>query len=291
MSRTAILVTVHNRRDTTLLGLQLLNKAIAKMNKEQYLFDIFLVDDGSTDGTYESISNIFPEIHLYRGDGSLFWVHGMQMAWEKAKENADYDYYLWFNDDNKLYENALVLLYESSDKNEDSVICGAFCYHDHRPSFCGRDKMCNILEPNGDYQEIYRMHGNLVLIPRKIFKTVGMFDIKFLHNLGDFDYSLRVWEAGHSVLLTPEYIGINNHHDDELLNHLKEIPFIKRWKMLHTPKHAPKYSFHFHKKHMGLAIALKDYVNQYLYIFFPSYLDFQQYLKTKNIKWLKPFLG
>lgn len=291
MKKTAILVTVYNRKDTTIKGLEKLKHAITQMDAQKFLFDIFLVDDGSTDGTYESVNSQFPEVHLYKGDGNLYWVHGMQMAWQKAVETDDYDYYLWYNDDNDLYKNALVSLYESSEKNRNSVICGAFRYQDGRPSFCGRNSQGNALEPNGQCQEIIRMHGNLVLVPQEIFKSVGMFDPFFKHNLGDFDYGFMVRKAGFSVLLTPAYIGVNNHHDDELLNHLKELPFKKRWAMTHTPKHHPKYSYHFHKKHFGRVIALKDYINQYLFVLFPSYLDLLLHLRAKNIKWLKPLIG
>lgn len=289
--KTAVLVTVFNRKDTTLRGLEKLKKAIDQMDKNEFLFDIFLVDDGSTDGTYECISTKFPNIHLYKGDGNLYYVRGMQLAWEKAVKTDDYDYYLWFNDDNELFENALVLLYESSEKNENSAICGAFCTHDGKKSYTGRDNKGNIIEPNGECQKISRMNGNLVLIPKKIFRVVGMMDTYLLHTVGDYDYGYRITSTGFSILLTPDYIGYNDHHDDELMNHLKELPFKKRWKMLHNQKHHPKYSFHFHKKHFGRVIALKDYINQYLFVLFPSYLDLLLHLRAKNIKWLKPLIG
>ena len=273
MKKTAVLITTFNRKETTLRGLDALRKAILHMDKEVYHFDFFLVDDGSTDGTYESVSTQFPEVHLYKGDGNLYWVHGTQMAWKKAVETDDYDYFLWFNDDNCLYENALEVMFQSAKDNPDSIICGALCNHNGQPSFCGRDRKGNMCNPNGTYVDIHRMHGNLVLIPHKVFHAVGMMDTRFRHFFGDFDYGFTVREAGFSILLTPSFVGTNDNHDDELMNHLKELSLRERWKMTHNIKHHPKYTFLFHKKHMGLHVAIKEYITHYLYILFPSFLN------------------
>lgn len=43
-------------------------------------FDVFLVDDESTDGTSEAIKSEFPEVSIIKGDGSLFWNRGMYTA-------------------------------------------------------------------------------------------------------------------------------------------------------------------------------------------------------------------
>ena len=285
MKEVAILITVHNRREITLRGLETLRKAINQMDKKEYHYDTFLVDDGSTDGTYESVSKKFPEVYLYKGDGNLFWVHGMQLAWKKAVETKDYDYFLWFNDDNELFEKALVIMFASSNENPNCVICGAFCDKAGNPTYCGRKKKYELLEPNGKCQEIDRMHGNFVLIPKEIYKKTGMMDIRFIHNFGDFDYGFKVQKAGFSILLVPEYIGFNEFHDDELMDHLHEMHLMKRLKLLYHPQYHPKYSFYFHKKHLGLAIAIKNYVNQYLFILFPSYKDFFKYIH--ELRWGK----
>lgn len=289
MKKTAVLITTYNRKATTLQGLDSLKRAIAAVGNDHH-FDIFLVDDGSTDGTYESVEHKFPEVHLYKGDGQLYWVHGMLNAWQNAVETDSYDYFLWFNDDNKLYDNALHIMYSSSEANGNQcVIAGAFCDHEGKPSYGGRDHQKVLIVPNGAYQGIDILEGNLVLVPSVVYKTVGMLNPALRHNLGDYDYGFRAQRMGVSVLLTPEYIGINDHHDDGLFKHLHEMPFKARWKMFHDKKHSPVYTYRMLKENKGMAIAVKEVVNQYLSVLFPSYYDFYQ--SRNNKKWLKPFMA
>ena len=61
--------------------------------------DVFLVDDGSTDGTYEAIKSMFSDVNLIKGSGNLFWAGGMRLAWETALKNHDFNYFLLLNDD------------------------------------------------------------------------------------------------------------------------------------------------------------------------------------------------
>ena len=41
---------------------------------------VYLVDDGSRDGTSRSVAVRFPQISILEGDGSLFWNGGMRKA-------------------------------------------------------------------------------------------------------------------------------------------------------------------------------------------------------------------
>ena len=88
MEKTAILLTCFNRKDNTINCLKSLYKALKKYNAEMK-FDVFLVDDGCTDGTSEEVKKHFPEVNIIQGSGELFWSGGMRLAWETAlnKEN------------------------------------------------------------------------------------------------------------------------------------------------------------------------------------------------------------
>ena len=120
MKQIAVLLTVHNRREKTLCCLQNLFKQ--KLNSD-FLMDVYLTDDGCTDGTPEAIREQYPKVIIIKGDGNLFWNRGMYTAWKKAAETQDYDFYLWLNDDTFLFNNAIqTLLKESSEKNNKSII-------------------------------------------------------------------------------------------------------------------------------------------------------------------------
>ncbi|MBO7640790.1 MAG: glycosyltransferase, partial [Bacteroidales bacterium] len=115
MQRVAILLTVHNRRETTLRCLENCWHQIDAMKTGgQYDFTVWLVDDGSTDGTWEAVEELFPQTRLVAGDGGLYWNQGMRLAWDSAAKE-DYDFYLWLNDDTLMNEGALAAIMENSE--------------------------------------------------------------------------------------------------------------------------------------------------------------------------------
>lgn len=84
----AVLLTVHDRKNKTLRCLENLYKQVLP----NYLrLDIYLTDDGCTDGTPEAIKRQFPKVHIIKGDGNLFWNRGMYRAWEEAAKQ-DYNF-------------------------------------------------------------------------------------------------------------------------------------------------------------------------------------------------------
>jgi GT2 family glycosyltransferase len=79
--RIAVLITCHNRRDKTLKCFEALYK---QESIEDLRLQVYLVDDGCTDGTAEAIIAEFPETRILKGSGSLYWCGGMRLAWEEA---------------------------------------------------------------------------------------------------------------------------------------------------------------------------------------------------------------
>ena len=104
-----VLLTCHNRKDKTLACLASFYEAIKHNNLH---FEIFLVDDGSIDGTASSVAIEYPTVNLINGTGNLFWNQGMRLAWIKALENnLNYDFFLWLNDDCFMFKDALSHLF------------------------------------------------------------------------------------------------------------------------------------------------------------------------------------
>jgi len=99
----AVLLTCYNRKEKTISCLDALFKNIIP---DGCSLNVFLVDDGSTDGTEDAVRNAYPQINIIKGDGSLFWNGGMRVAFEAAIKNG-FDYYLWLNDDTMLNKGAV----------------------------------------------------------------------------------------------------------------------------------------------------------------------------------------
>jgi GT2 family glycosyltransferase len=269
----AVLLTVFNRCEVTLKGLRSLQRAIDVLG-DGYSFEIFMTDDGCTDGTGDVIKEEFPEVHVVRGDGTLFWSGGMRLAWQAAVDlNIDFDGYLWFNDDAELYDDALVTLMKPLfARKTPCIVSGAFCGSDGTVSYGGADVNRQLITPSPSYPSIFYMNGNLVLICKDAFEKIGMIDGHFSHGLGDWDYGLRAKESGLEVVLTDKYVGITDRHDCDLTVWKMKLSLFKRLKKLHSPKYNPLTIYYFNKTHFNTIFAIKELVKNYIYTVFPILL-------------------
>lgn len=208
----AVIMTCHNRHDITSSCLQLLPK-------QEVDYTVYLVDDGSTDGTSEMISRDFPEVKLFPGDGNLFWAGGMRMAFGEALK-GDYDYYIWLNDDTMLEPGAWRKLLDihadlvKQGKPEAIVVGSTQDPVTGKPTYGGAVKSkkwysnkLEFLEPSNSLQECDTMYGNCVLIPRAVTDKVGNIDEVFVHAMGDIDYGLRAQQLGCSIWAAPGFVG------------------------------------------------------------------------------------
>lgn len=208
----AVLMTCHNRRDTTLACLQALYQQNAS-------FDVYLVDDGSSDGTSDAVRTNYPEVKSLEGNGNLFWVGGMRLAFSEALKDG-YEYYLWLNDDTILEPDALSSLLETHEflKKRDYLnsivvgsvkdpVTGKYTYGGRVRSKRRFSHTFEAVEPSKEPKECDTMQGNIVLIPHAVAKKVGNLDTAFTHQRGDLDYGLRARKLGCSIWVAPEYLG------------------------------------------------------------------------------------
>lgn len=268
MRTIAVLLTVHNRKEKTL---QCLCNLYRQEIPAGYGIDVYLTNDGCTDGTPEAVKEQFPQVHIVQGDGTLFWNRGMYTAWKEAAKK-DYDYYLWLNDDTFVYVKMLqVLIRLSETKNDRAIIIGPTMNAVHtRTTYGGRLRNGCIPEPQGEPIRVDTFNGNIVLVPRMVYQQLGNLDYYFTHSKGDFDYGLRATKLGIEIFQAGEYLGECDVHPtlDKWCN--PDIPFIQRWKMLHRPNGMPpKETFHLEKRHYGIAMAAFHWVTIYVRCMFP----------------------
>ena len=208
----AVLMTCHNRRDTTLACLQALYQQDA-------IFDVFLVDDGSSDGTSDAVIASYPDVKILQGDGNLFWVGGMRLAFAEALK-GNYNYYLWLNDDTLLEPQALNDLLNihhdlAKRGHPNSIVVGSTqdpltgqpTYGGAVQSKLWYTKKFEFVEPGQTSQECDTMFGNCVLIHNSVASKVGNIDGAFIHSMGDLDYGLRAGKLGCSIWAAPGFVG------------------------------------------------------------------------------------
>ncbi|HPZ07368.1 MAG TPA: glycosyltransferase family 2 protein [Candidatus Eremiobacteraeota bacterium] len=247
-NRIAILMTCHNRRETTLSCLKAVFKQVLP---ESVTFNVFLVDDGSTDGTGDAVRSYYPSVAVLEGDGSLFWNRGMRKAFAEAMER-DFDYYLWLNDDTILYTKALKILLETVWKvkktdNSGCIIAGSICDPESGvPTYGGLIRYTRwhplnfrILKPRGKPLPCHTMNGNCILIPGEVAKAVGNLDGSFSHSIGDTDYGLRAVKKGFSILISPEYVGTCERKNNSIYGRNQKMTLRELIKKVNQPTGLP----------------------------------------------------
>lgn len=208
----AVLMTCHNRREKTLRCLTcLFNNELQLPNK--YKLEIFLVDDGSKDGTGKAVESKFPAVHVIEGTGNLFWNQGMRLAWKTATNSGQYDFFLWLNDDITLDLNALLTIlnnyYKVIEKDRNPIILTTACRKAQNVenfSYGGRSENGPVI-PNGSPQSCKYINGNIVLVPKEVYEQIGILSDDYTHGMGDIDYGLRAQANGFACYTTSKYLA------------------------------------------------------------------------------------
>jgi GT2 family glycosyltransferase len=201
---------------------------------------VILTDDGSSDGTEQAVRSAFPDVEILKGDGNLYWVGGMQLAWRAARPA---DYYFWFNDDVDLVPGAILKLFEVYHASGDqrSIVIGATCDPVAGKTCTGGIRRvtwhnARVMDPTDEVQMCDSMNGNIVLLPRVTEERIGMMDDRYTHIFADADYGIRARKQGIPVLLAPGHLGACQ------LNSLRNTTFdpalsaMERWRKYFGPK-------------------------------------------------------
>lgn len=262
MTSVAVLIACHNRRAKTIGCIEGLLRSQAF---DRFRIGLYLVDDGSTDGTSEAVYRSFPAAHVIRGDGSLYWNGAMRLAFEAAMQDGGFDYYLWLNDDTIIYEDTfskLILTAESARSGgRDAVIVGttqavlggSATYGGVVRTSWWRPLKFRLLGISDESRQCDTMHGNCVLIPFRIAEEVGNLDSKFVHTMGDIDYGLRVRQAGFDIKTMPGCAGVCDHNAREMTYLDTSLSRRERWRRLRSVKGLPpKQWYVLTKRHCGL---------------------------------------
>lgn len=271
----AVLLTCHNRKTKTIDCLSSFFKATIPT---EYELDIFLTDDGSSDGTGEAVKGLFPQVKVLKGDGNLFWAGGMRLAWKTAMSEKSYDAYLLINDDVVLYPDFFVHLLETeayslAQTGKKGIYSGATMDDSGMVSYGASVIKKNHfimtaqkLEPASQPQRCEFTNANVLWISGDVVDKIGIFSEKYTHGIADYDYSLQAVKKQIPVWLAPNVCGVCNYDHG------------KKWKSNNIPL---KQRIAWVKSPKGLAY------NEYMYYIrkhFPMYLPYSFFLM-----WMKVF--
>jgi len=282
MKKLAILITSYNRKDKTIACLDSFFNADMS---NKLSFNIYLVDDGSTDNTSLEVHKKYPKINIIKSKGNLFWAGGMRLAWKTALKSNHYDAFLLLNDDVRLmpdfFENIIKTHKYSLKKHGSSgiYVCSTINKNTGKVSYGGVKVKNNILTI--DYKNIIptdkpvncdMANANILFVTKKVVDKIGILDDKFIHGEADYDYSLLAKENKIPVLLCPNIGGYcENDHGNNWA--AKGSTFSERLDYLYSPKGlAYKEHLYFIKRHYPFSLPYA-FIMLWLKTIFPSIWD------------------
>lgn len=209
--RVEIVAPVHNRKALTLLCLQ----SLLRINSNGLDVGIVIVDDGSTDGTSDSIREQFPDVDIVNGDGELWFTEGTNVGVRRALER-DPKYILLMNDDQVFDEDFLVTLVETAERNPRSVVGSLLLLWDmpHKvfqiaPVWSTRHGGWRHWQSQTVWTvpekpwKVDLIVGNCLLVPAEAMRECGLMNSKRYPNFGDAEYTPRLRKAGWKLIIDP----------------------------------------------------------------------------------------
>lgn len=275
----AVLLTCHNRRKKTLTCLC----SFFEANKPcGYKFDIYLVDDGSTDGTSDAVKKNYPDVVIIKGDGNLFWAGGMRLAWKSAIKIKEYDVFLLLNDDVVLYRDFIDNLIKTEEysllkNNRTGIYSGATIDSKTKKTTYGGYKIktnhfvvkYKLLNPTDFPQKCELANANILWISKDTIDIIGIFDEQYTHGIADFDYSMQAVKNSIPVYLAPN-IGGECVHDHGDSWRKRNVSLSNRIAYLKSPKGiAYKEYLYYIKKHFPMFLPY-SFVMLWMKTLFPE---------------------
>lgn len=180
-------------------------------------FRIFLVDNGSTDGSPDKLEREFPDPIFIRNRENLGYVGGNNVGISAAL-NAGADYILLLNNDTVVHPGFLSELLSAARNNLKAGIIGARVVYYDNPNLLwalggslqqpfGRIKMFGRDKPSEDRrwdnEQFDHVPGAAMLVRAEVFRQIGMLDPDFFLNWEDAEFCLRAKKAGWRIIVAP----------------------------------------------------------------------------------------
>lgn len=210
--RLGIIIPVFNRKSVTLKCIkQLYAQVLDKM-------EIVIVDDGSRDGTFESISLNYPNVHIVKGTGNWWYTKSVNEGLKYAEKNLQCNHYLLLNDDVMLGEKYLSTVTSTLlNAKDEKIVFGSLSFDSAeqlRPTFLGVQKIIHWRNKQIHYsynqyiaalqKGISSWHSTFIpgrgmFFSRDTFLANGYLDESFPQYGSDYEYSARAKAKGMKV--------------------------------------------------------------------------------------------
>jgi GT2 family glycosyltransferase len=178
---------------------------------------LYLVDNGSTDGSVEYVKEHYPAVRHIRFERNL----GFAEAYDRAVMSIKEELVVFLNNDVEVKEGWLGELKSGLDGSTDEVAaCGSkILFYNARglvnhaggqlsPIGGGIDRDFMRHQKGEEYGKQYVgcVSGASMIVPRSVFLSLGGFDPSFFAYFEDVDFCWRAWLLGMRVLYVPSSV-------------------------------------------------------------------------------------
>ncbi|MFJ8457695.1 glycosyltransferase family 2 protein [Lysinibacillus xylanilyticus] len=217
----SVVIVNYNTKKLTIDCIQSVLKS-----KSNFQYDIFVVDNASSDGSVEQIKSKFPHVHVISNKENV----GFSKANNQAIKACSSRYVLLLNSDTIVNENTLdeMICYMDEETNVGAVGCEVNLPDGTLDKACHRGfptpeaslyymiglakKFPNSSKYNSYHKSYMNMHevhdidclvGAFMMVRREAFEQVGLLDEEFFMYGEDIDWCYRIKEAGWRIVYNP----------------------------------------------------------------------------------------
>lgn len=232
-----IVIPVHNRIEKTVKCLG----SIYRQSVDE--IKIVVVDDGSTDQTQEVLTDMFPEVVILQGSGSLFWTGAVALGIDYVLNVCnESDWVLLVNNDIQMEIDTIEKLINFAEKKDVIVNALSLDMVDKDTIIKSGTRINSWLFNTTDHVlqgksfskieslkaiQVDLLTGRCLLHPAGIFSKTGNYDFeRFPHYGGDDEFSVRTSSLGYKLYVLPSAIvyldgssNVNNLKKTGVLSH------------------------------------------------------------------------
>ncbi len=214
MKKLTISIVNYNAGEYLISCLESLRKV-----KQEIDFEVYVVDNASSDGSAEKAKNKFPEFNFIINKDNL----GFGKAHNLVLRKSESQYILTLNPDTEVPSGTLSYIYDFMEKNKEVGIAsskvektdGSIDAASHRgfPTllasflyfFFKNDKLYHLTDRDmTKTHEVDSVVGAFMFIRKSVLEKIGYFDEEYFLYGEDIDLCFRVKKAGFKVMYVPE---------------------------------------------------------------------------------------
>jgi GT2 family glycosyltransferase/O-antigen/teichoic acid export membrane protein len=265
-ARCSIIIPTYNTRELTLACLSRIRE-----NPPPHPYEIIVIDNHSSDGTYEMVQEIFPEVMAIRNNSNL----GFARACNQGARMAKGDFFLFLNSDTEPLPGSFDVLLDWMKKHPHTGIVGPELMGPSQTllqmswgwdPLLGREFIQRYFSSQNIRPSLFKQHlirylqrkprsvpficGACLMIRREVFEQINGFDENFEFYFEDSDLCSRCLQTGWQIDFVPHstiihHLGQSTKGTWNMASLIYQQSHITYYK-----KHAPPWSIIFLKGYL-----------------------------------------